>query len=206
MESYSIILALALGMLAYGIYVLVRARRTTRAAGSAWYSHESQTMRRTAFHSALMAVVLLIAGCSFLIWVAVDLQRSTLAEESPTPAVSETPRAPEDPASSTGTPTATLTVPTTPVPSLDPSGGEPETPTLIPIPAIELTSQAVVTNTGGGGLWLRDAPFGNGLVLLPEGAEVSVLGGLVEVNGMMWQIVAADGREGWAAADYLIYR
>lgn len=207
MESYTWLLALALGMVAYGIYVLARARQATRAADSAWYSHESQMMRRDAYSSALMAVVLLIAGCSFLIWVAVDLQRSTRADEFSAPAVSETPEVPEASASRTVTPFTTLTVSATlNVLSRDPPESEVEGPTLVPIPAVDLTSQAVITNTGGGGLWLRDAPFGNGLVLLPEGAEVSVLGGLAEVNGMMWQTVAADGREGWVAADYLIYR
>lgn len=83
---------------------------------------------------------------------------------------------------------------------------ESETP-LVPIPTIPLTSQGVITRTDGGGLWLRDQPFGNGLILLPEGSTVFVRGGLMEVNGIMWQaVVDPDGREGWVAADFLIYR
>jgi hypothetical protein len=70
-----------------------------------------------------------------------------------------------------------------------------------------LGSEGVITNTGGGGLWMRDAPYGNGLVLLPEGSTIFVRGGLVEVDGLLWQgVTDADGREGWVAADYLLYR
>jgi hypothetical protein len=44
-------------------------------------------------------------------------------------------------------------------------------------------------------------------MLLPEGSAVYVRGGLMEVDGIMWQnVVEPEGRAGWVAADYLIYR
>jgi len=152
----------------------------------------------------LQAFVLIVAGASLLIWIALSLQDPAAAEMplSPTDTLAPSPTlavsGPEDEATLAVTPTSASGV------ELSPESGA---STLIPIPTVDLGIQAVITNTGGGGLWLRDAPFGNGLVLLPEGSMISVRGGLVEVEGMMWQSVAdPDGREGWVAADYLLYR
>jgi hypothetical protein len=204
MESYILQLVLAVGMALYGLYTLIRAWRLYRASASAWYSVESRRMRSTSLRWGLQAFVLVVAGASLLIWIALRLEDPVTAEltPSPTETVTRPPivatAAPEEDAAPAGGPT--------PTPGIELSV-ESGVSTLIPIPTVDLGIQAVVTNTGGGGLWLRDAPFGNGLVLLPEGAMVSVRGGLVEVEGLMWQSVSdPDGREGWVAADYLIYR
>jgi hypothetical protein len=204
MESYGLQLVLALGTGAYGLYTLIRAWRLYRTSESAWYSIESRRMRSTSLRWGLQAFVLIVAGASLLIWIALSLQNPDTAELDPSPTVAVTPSpvlttsGPESEAAPAMVPT-----PSTGVELLPESGLS----TLIPIPTVDLGIQAVVTNTGGGGLWLRDAPFGNGLVLLPEGAVISVRGGLVEVEGLMWQSVSdADGRDGWVAADYLIYR
>jgi hypothetical protein len=204
MESYVLQLVLALGMAAYGVYTLIRAWQLHLSSESAWYSIQSRRMKSTALRWGLQAFVLIVAGASLLIWIALTLGDSATAELTPSPTVALT----LPPAGDTSGPEREATPAVTPTPStrieLSP---EPGVSTLIPIPTVELGIQAVVTNTGGGGLWLRDAPFGNGLVLLPEGAVISVRGGLVEVEGLMWQSVAdPDGREGWVAADFLLYR
>jgi hypothetical protein len=188
-------------MVVFGLTMLVRAWRVSRAAERAWYSIESQQMKSTSMNWGLQAVVLFSAGAILLIWIALNLGQSPEAEPivTPTSLVSTgtlVPLTPEAP--STETPTVTATLPPSP---------EDGVQTLIPVPTLVLGSQAVISNTGGGGLWMRDAPFGNGLILLPEGGVVSVRGGLVEVEGLLWQgVMDADGREGWVAADYLIYR
>jgi hypothetical protein len=142
-----------------------------------------------------------------LLWLLVELPEAARREEEPgVPAPSLAPKSPEAPLEPlSAEPTAVLT------PTLQPAltatvVDESETP-LVPIPTIPLTSQAIITRTDGGGLWLRDQPFGTGLILLPEGSTLFVRGGLMEVNGIMWQaVVDPDGREGWVAADFLIYR
>lgn len=202
MESYNILIVLALGMAAFGLYTLQRAWRISRTAGSAWYSIESQRMKKVSLNWGLQAVVLVIAGSSLLIWIALDLEKMALIEPTLTPTLTVrsftlTPPLPTIEATATITPTALATT--------EPSSGL-AVQTLVPVPTLVLGSQAIITNTSEG-LWMRDAPFGNGLTLLPEGAVLFVQGGLVEVDGLLWQKVSdADDREGWVAADYLIYR
>jgi hypothetical protein len=209
LESYEILLVLALGMVAYALFTLVRGWRVTRAARSAWYSIESLRMRNRGINWGMQAVVLFAVGAGLLIWIALSLQEPAPTELSPSPTFTPWPT----PGSAVTSPTTeisattTLTVPATVQSPRTRADDEAEGQTLVPIPTPALGSQAVVTNTGGGGLWMRDAPYGNGLVLLAEGASVSVLGGLVEVDGLLWQSVAdVEGREGWVAADYLSYR
>ena len=204
MESYILQLVLGVGMALYGLYTLIRAWRLYRGSGSAWYSIESRRMRSTSLRWALQAFVLVVAGASLLIWIALSLEDPVTAELTPSP--TETVTLPPQVATAAPEGEATPGVDSTPTQTIELSV-ESGVSTLVPIPTVDLGIQAVVTNTGGGGLWLRDAPFGNGLVLLPEGAVITVRGGLVEVEGLMWQSVAdPDGREGWVAADYLVYR
>ncbi len=203
MESYSILLVLALGITLFGLGALIRAWRTSQSADSAWYSIENRQIKGQSTSWGLQAVVLLICGSLLLIWIALKLQEpvpaETLMEPSPTSTPSPSQTTPP-PGVDASTKEATL-VPTSSSPS------EVNALTLVPIPTLVLGSEAVITNTGGGGLWMRDAPYGNGLILLPEGSSIFVRGGLVEVDGLLWQGVSdADGREGWVAADYLLYR
>jgi hypothetical protein len=207
MEFYAILSVLAAGFVLFGVYVLLEARRASRESEGAWYSIAQRDMRRRSLLLSLQAAALLLAGAGLLLWLLVELPTAAVSEEElavPTPSM-----IPSFPA----TPTRELPVESTEVvtPTLRPAltataADENETP-LVPIPTIPLTSEAVITKTNGGGLWLRDEPFGNGLVLLPEGSTVFVRGGLMEVSGVMWQaVVDPEGREGWVAADYLIYR
>ena len=203
MESYRILIVLGLGMVAFGLTTLLRAWRVSRTAERAWYSIENQRMKRVSLNWGLQAVVLFIAGASLLIWIALDLERMALIEPTLAPALTARP----SPTLTFPLPAIEATVTTNPTPlaSTEPSSGL-TVQTLVPVPTLVLGSQAVITNTSEG-LWMRDAPFGNGLTLLPEGAVVFVQGGLIEVDGLLWQKVSdADDREGWVAADYLIYR
>jgi hypothetical protein len=202
-ESYNILIVLALGMVAFGLYTLVRAWRVSRTAERAWYSIESQRMKKVSLNWGLQAVVLFIAGASLLIWIALDLEKMALIEPTLTPTLTVRP----SPTLTSPLPIIKATVTTTPtaLATTEPSSGL-AVQTLVPVPTLVLGSQAVITNTSEG-LWMRDAPFGNGLTLLPEGTVVFVQGGLVEVDGLLWQKVSdADDRVGWVAADYLIYR
>lgn len=207
MEFYAILSVLAAGFVLFGVYVLMQARRASRESDGAWYSIARRDTSRRALLLNLQAAALLLAGAGLLLWLLVELPKAALREEElAIPETSPTLPSPEVPTEqplveSTKVLTPTLRLTQTPL-AIDAS----ETP-LVPIPTIPLTSEAVITNTNGGGLWLRDEPFGNGLILLPEGSTVFVRGGLMEVSGMMWQaVVDPAGREGWVAADYLIYR
>jgi hypothetical protein len=73
------------------------------------------------------------------------------------------------------------------------------TPTATPI-----ICRAVVENTSFG-LYLRDAPSGEEVDLLPEGSVVTLLEDeAVEANGFTWRKVrAVGGDEGWVAQDFL---
>ena len=181
MESYDILLVLALGIVLYGVYTLVRAWRASRAADNAWYSVENRQIKGRSANWGLQAVVLIIVGALLLIWIALNLQNPAPAEPAISPRPTTVPTPIEDvplfTAEATLTEASTVEMTTTLAP-------EASVQTLIPIPTLVLGSQAVITNTGGGGLWMRDAPFGNGLILLPEGATIFVRGGQVEVEGL----------------------
>jgi hypothetical protein len=207
MEFYAILSILAAGFVLFGVHILSQARRVSRESAGAWYSIAQRDMRRKALLLNLQAVALLLAGAGLLVWLLVELPGAAVSEDGlAVPAPATSPWSPEAPTEQPLVePTLVLT------PTLRPAQtatavDESETP-LVPIPTIPLTSEAVITKTNGGGLWLRDEPFGNGLILLPEGSTVFVRGGLMEVSGVMWQaVVDPEGREGWVAADYLIYR
>ena len=209
MDARAILLALATGMLAYGLYTLVWWRRASGMAEGAWYAAQSRRMLGSARWLGFRAVALFVGGGGILLWMAFSPMEQAPAEPAVFPAaVTRLP--PTDVAPTLwlqATVMATLSAPADDErsPAADATGdGQ---PFLVPIPTLVLSSGAVVTNTGGGGLWLRDAPSGNNLLLLPEGGVVFVRGGLLEVDGLLWQQVEdTEGRQGWVAADYLLYR
>ncbi len=211
METNVVLLILATGVVGFAVFILLQWRKTRQAAGRTWYGIEQQGMKRHAFWLGLQVTVLLLAG-AFVIAI---LARNLRDQATQSPAGDQALPQPQITVSILPTPAESVTPPTV-APIDDPLVGgtvppptavDGEQMTLVPIPTIPMTIQATITNTNGGGLWLRDAPFGNGLVLLEEGSTVLVRGGLMEVEGFMWQSVEApDGRTGWVAADYLIYR
>jgi hypothetical protein len=207
MEFYAILSILAAGFVLFGVYVLTQARRVSRESDGAWYSIARRDMKRRALLLNLQAAALLLAGAGLLLWLLVELPQAAVSEDGlAVPAPSATVPSPDVPTEQPMIESTEILTPTLRPALTATAVDESETP-LVPIPTIPLTSEAVITKTNGGGLWLRDEPFGNGLILLPEGSTVLVRGGLVEVSGVMWQAVAdPEGREGWVAADYLIYR
>ena len=78
-------------------------------------------------------------------------------------------------------------------------------PTLTPTPVV---CRAVVEGTSGSGIYLRDAPQGEEMVILAEGTLLTVLEDApVEAGGFVWRKVReVGGEEGWAAEDYLTIR
>ena len=154
-ESYGILLVLAVGIILYGVYMLIRAWRASCAAESAWYAVENRQIKGRSANWGLQAVVLLIVGALLLIWIALKLQNPPPAEPPLPPRLTTAPTPSEVVPLCTSEATATeaSTVELTATLSLEAS-----VQTLIPIPTLVLDSQAVITNTGGGGLWMRDAP------------------------------------------------
>lgn len=211
MVAYGLKFVLALGIAAFATYLLLHSWQITKATERAWYGIEQQKMKGSARSKRYEAGALFLTSGAILVWLLLnppELEPEMIAQPSPSPMIqllTETPVIAElvvtDPV-----PTLELTrVKNTPVPN--PMITDTNTTPLVAIPTMDLGIQAVITNTGGGGLWLRDEPFGNGLVLMPEGSVVFVRGGLMEVDGLNWQRVAeSSGREGWVAADFLIYR
>lgn len=122
-------------------------------------------------------------------------------------------------------PTATIRIPPTPTISLiEPTEAIPEeiiepTPTVVlptespvetpPITEIGPGASVEVTGTGGRGLNLRAEPTTRGrrIATVREGTNLTVLEGPEEANGYVWwKVQAPNGREGWAAADWLQLR
>jgi len=107
------------------------------------------------------------------------------------------------------TPTAAPVVIATAMPTAAATATRPA-PTPIAQPTLtSSTSQgqaqtAYVTNTGGQGLTLRQAPGGAAIRGLPDGTAVTPTGEEQIVADRLWRKVRdAQGREGWVAADFL---
>lgn len=68
------------------------------------------------------------------------------------------------------------------------------------------TWEAMVSNTNGDGLVLRDAPNGSEIALLPEGATLAMMGDRLTVDGVVWQkVFASPAGSGWVMADFLTF-
>jgi beta-lactamase class A len=80
----------------------------------------------------------------------------------------------------------------------------PPTPTAVPHTPTPDLPHAVVTNTRGVGLTVRDTPGGGEVAIIPDGTILTLLPGeVVNANGFTWQRVRTPGgNEGWAATDY----
>jgi uncharacterized hydrophobic protein (TIGR00271 family) len=112
---------------------------------------------------------------------------------SPTPTNSPTPTA-------TFTPTPTQT--STPTETATPTETMTPTPTFTPTPIL-----AYISNTSGGGIYLRETPGGKVIGALPESAPVLILYQRLTVNDIEWiQVQDLAGRTGWIPARYLIIK
>jgi len=114
-----------------------------------------------------------------------------LPNPSATPTATETP-----PPTVTLTPSATPTAPNTPTPTQTPTS----TPTFTPTPL-----SAVIANTGGIGVAVRDAPNGKIIGTLPEGAPVQILYRRETVSRIEWiEIRDVLNRVGWIPTRVLV--
>lgn len=103
-------------------------------------------------------------------------------------------------------PTATIAV-AQPIPTLAPTSTPVPTPDFtVAQPELTAGYYAVVVDTGGVGVTVRNGPSTSNLqvALASEGSIVFVLEG-PETGGefQWWRIRLADGTEGWAAGDFL---
>ena len=65
-------------------------------------------------------------------------------------------------------------------------------------------AMAVVTGTGGDGVYMRSYVYGDPLAILPEGIYSEVIDGpLWDADGMPWWMVANDYGSGWVHGGYL---
>jgi hypothetical protein len=82
---------------------------------------------------------------------------------------------------------------------------------LPPLPAAEPATPtpdlpyAVVNNTRGVGLTVRESPGGAELAIIPDGTILTLLPDEpVDLNGLTWQhVLTPGGVQGWAAVDFL---
>jgi uncharacterized hydrophobic protein (TIGR00271 family) len=120
---------------------------------------------------------------------------------TPTPTITLT-ATPGPSLTPTTTPTLTPTpLPPTQTPTVTPTPTETPTPTQTPTPTPVI---AYIANTGGAGVYLREAPAGNIIGALPEGAPVQILYQRVTVGQVVWiQISDLLGRQGWVQAQFL---
>jgi beta-lactamase class A len=81
----------------------------------------------------------------------------------------------------------------------------PPTPTTTPQTPTPDLPYAVVTNTRGVGLTVRDVPDGGEVTIVPDGTILTLLpDSAVLASGFTWQHVRTPGgEEGWAAVDFL---
>jgi hypothetical protein len=137
--------------------------------------------------------------------VAVRLQRTITLQLIVVPTTRLDPLVPPTP---TGTPTPSRTPMPSPSVTFTVTNTYTPTSTLTPTPTFTPTPiLAFIANTGGRGVYLRDAPGGRIIGSLSEGAPVDLLYQRVTVNGSDWIEVQFEiGRTGWVQAFYLIIK
>ena len=134
-----------------------------------------------------------------------------------------------DPTAGPGTPRVEATIPVFKTPTLGSGGPAPTAvatdvsqpaETIVPLPSLVPTQPPVVEPTPQtaqvtefGGVWLRDAPNGGTVQVMPQGTIVEFLEGRQVGGTYEWQLVrilntpagseALVGLEGWAAVDFM---
>lgn len=168
--------------------------RNIRRGGARFYTLEREIVLRRAMVTLVAAAALYTATLGILYF-----QRQQLIEASLPPAEEETIDG------------VTAPVVTTPTPMLEAFPPSPEPTSLTPAPTATATPtvcRAVVEGSGGNGIYLRDAPQGAEIVILPEGTLLTVLeDDPVQAGDFVWRRVrAVGGEEGWAADAFLTIR
>lgn len=168
--------------------------RNIRRGGARFYTLEREIVLRRATVTLVAAVALFTVALGLMYF-----QRQQLIEASLPPVEEET---------GGGVNAPVVTTPTTMLEIFPPS---PEPTSLTPQPTATVTPtvcRAVVEGTGGNGIYLRDAPQGAEIVIMPEGTLLTVLEDApVEAGDFVWRKVrAVGGEEGWAAEQFLTIR
>ena len=185
------------GMAAIGAVVAVvgaaiffyQTRESVRSSRRALFDTERQVYLDRARRGRLLALGFL--GLAAVLFV-VNMGGSAIANPPPTPTPTLTP-----------TPTPP---PPTPGPSPTPTLPPTATPTEAPPTPTPQPRTATVTGAGSLGLRLRDAPNGNLIDYLPDGAVVELLdvAPVRTDDGIEWvNVVDLQGRQGWVATQYL---
>lgn len=189
---------LQIGLILIALIVFLVAYSQIRQGGSRVYSLEREAVLRRATATMFFGVGLLILAIGWLYYL------------NPPPIL--TPATPEEIAAATSAipPTATpepgqtefnqlpVVDTVTPTPTIDPN-----IPTATPTPVI---IRAFVRDTGGNGLYLREQPGGETVLILDENEFVTVLQneGTQQHDGFTWVKVRTFlGDEGWVADVFL---
>ena len=167
--------------------------RNIRRGGARFYTLEREIVLRRAMVTLVGAAVLYTATLGLLYFQRQQLIADLLPSE-------------EEAAGGVNSP-----VVTTPTVMLEVFPPSPEPTSLTPQPTMTVTPtvcRAVVEGSGGNGIYLRDAPQGAELVILPEGTLLTVLEDApVDAGNFVWRKVrAVGGEEGWAAEEFLTIR
>lgn len=170
--------------------------RNIRRGGARFYTLEREIILRRAAFTLVVAAVLYTATLGLLYY-----QRQQLVAVTEPPAEAEG-------GSANGVTGPQVTTPTPLFEQFPPTATPTSTTPQPTITATPLVCRAVVEGTSGSGIYLRDAPQGNELVILAEGTLLTVLEDEpVEAGGFVWRKVReVGGEEGWAAEDYLTMR
>jgi len=201
----SIYVAVALGLVA--VYFLWVAFREWRARVRAVFGVErdvatSEMMGAVSRAGMLILIGLVVFGLG---WLGQQSESAEVSQTTRTPAPTTSVIATVTPGSGEpGPPTDTPQLAATDVLPL------PEEPTETP--ALEPTPQTATVSVFGG-VWLRDAPNGGTIDVLPQDSVVELLEGSQVAGNFEWQEVrvleaplgseALVGREGWVASEFL---
>lgn len=150
----------------------------------------------------LVIVVALVIVLCVSLALAIEAIRGERKAAPPTP----------KPSATVAAPTATVEL-VTPTPAITPTATvvlpiEPLT-TTVTFTEIAPGAMVIVQGTGGGGLNLRQQPttYAKVLANVKEGTTLVVLEGPRDADGYVWwKVRAPDGKEGWAAAKWLVLK
>jgi hypothetical protein len=169
--------------------------RNIRRGGARFYTLEREIVLRRALVMLFAAAALYTAALGLLYF-----QRQQLVETLQPPEAGEgTPEGLSGPQVTTPTTLFEQFPPTAEPTSATPEVEQTATPTVC---------RAVVEGTSGNGLTMRDAPNGEGLIVLEEGTLLTVLEDApVQEADLVWRKVrAVGGDEGWVAEQFLTIR
>jgi hypothetical protein len=180
-----------IGLSAVAIFLVILTYQNIRRGGARVYTLERETILRRATFALVGSTLLFLAAVGLLIFERQQLLSIDAAEAgeqvegvvtaTPTPELGVFPPTPS------ATPTVDSTLPTA--------------------TATPLVCRAVVAETGGNGLTLRDSPGGDEVTILAESSLVQLVleEEPQELNGFTWVKVRAvvGGVEGWVAESFL---